>query len=72
MQDTGKFKMAAAAILDVSHEHLLLTNFSRLCFPAATFQISSKSDNKWPSYARFGEIQNGGGGHLESDAKRRF
>ena len=28
------------------------------------FQISSKSDNKWPSYERFCEIQDGGGGHL--------
>ena len=28
------------------------------------FQISSKSDNNWPSYARFCEIQDGGGGHI--------
>ena len=53
-------------------ESPLLPNFSRVKFPTATFQISSKSDNKLPSYARFGELQDGGGGHLESGAERRF
>ena len=36
------------------------------------FQISSKSDNKWPSYSRFCEIQDGGGGHLGCGADSRF
>ena len=51
---------------------LLLPIFSRVCYSGAKFQISSKSDNKWPSYSRFCEIQDGGGGHLESGAERRF
>ena len=54
------------------HEHLLLPNFSRVSFPAAMFQISSKPDKKWPSYARLGEIQNGGGSHLGCSAIHRF
>ena len=43
-----------------------------MCFVGATIQILSKSDNKWPSYARFGEIQDGGSGHLGCGAEPRF
>ena len=50
----------------------LLQFFSKVCYSGATFQISSKSDNKRPSYARFCEIQDGGGGHLGCGAKRRL
>ena len=50
----------------------LLPNFSRVSFPAATFQILSKPDNRRPSYARFCEIQDGGGGHLGCGADPRF
>ena len=63
MQDFVKFKMAAAAILDVA-QITLLPFFSKVCYNGAMFQISSKSDNKWPSYERFCEIQDGGGSHL--------
>ena len=71
MQDFVKFKMAAAAILNVVQTPLL-PKFSRVCFTAAMFQISSKSDNKWLSYTRFCEIQDGGGGHLGCRAGPRF
>ena len=54
------------------HKILLLPFFSKLCYNGAMFQISSKSGNKWPSYARFSEIQNGGGGHLGCGAEPRF
>ena len=53
MQDFVKFKMAAAAILDVAQNpaHIIF-QFGMLqwCY-GAMFQISSKSGNKWPSYA---------------------
>ena len=70
-QDFVHFKMAAAAILDVV-QTTLTPLFSEVCIIGATFQISSKLDNTWPSYTRFCEIQDGSGGHLESGAERRF
>ena len=63
--------MAAAAILDVA-QNTASTVFSRVCYIGSLFQISSKSDNKWPSYARFREIQDDGGGHLGNGAGPRF
>ena len=50
----------------------LLLFFSRVSISAATFQISSISDNKWLSSARFCEIQDGGGGHLGCGAIHLF
>ena len=50
----------------------LLPFFNRVCRSGAKFQISSKSDNKWLSYARFREIQDGGSGHLGYGAVPRF
>ena len=63
MQDFVKLKMAAAAILDVA-QNPAFAIFSEVCYSGAMFQISSESGNKWPSYAWFCEIQDGGGGHL--------
>ena len=54
------------------HRTPLSSFFSKVCFVGATIQIMSKLDNKWPSYARFREIQDGGGGHLGCSAKPRF
>ena len=71
MQDFVKFKMAAVAILDVAQTPLS-PNFSRVCFPAVMLQIKSKSDNKWASYAKFCEIQDGSRGHLGSSADPCF
>ena len=51
MQDFVRFKMAAAAILDVARNPAFTIFFSKVCHNGAMFQISSESGNKWPSYA---------------------
>ena len=50
MQDFVKVKISAAAVLDVSQNPALTIFFSKVRYSGATFQISSKSDNKWPRY----------------------
>ena len=52
MQDFVKFKMAAVAILCVAQDPCFCF-FGSVCFRGAMFQVPSKMDNKWPSYAWF-------------------